>query len=200
MSDLDQRKAILKLRDQGLQWKQIGEKFGRSASWAAGIGSITDQEAEIIEPNPEMGWGHVKVTRAGARTERDRLDVLKKAVNENLTQRQTGRVAKAISRAEDEDQRQAVLATPIDNVMFDRHVHIRTRTLKELREADRRKFEGDTKDVKEFIDRIKEFEAGLEEAEGALRFGKFSPEAKQFCTHRLEKLIVKVGVLIDQLN
>ncbi len=201
MTAVDKRDALNSIHDiHGKTWEEIGKMFGHSTKWAEVYSKITDKEAEIMKSEPGLiSEKHVRVIRNEIKDEPTRLEILQKTANEELSTRQAQKVAEAIARAETQEERQAILSTPVENPMFDRIVRAKERAEIERKAEAAERHMGNTQEVKPFLDAIRIFEKAIKEVIESIEYHKFSPEAIQFTLNRMEKLSETIGDLTIKL-
>ena len=123
MNDADKGEALKSIKSlTGKTWTDISAMFGHTGEWASSLARITEVEARFIKTKIDFGIGHVKGVSAAIKDEPLKERVFEKIVREELSQRQSRKVADAVKQAETPEERQAILDTPFDNPMFDRIV------------------------------------------------------------------------------
>lgn len=86
------------------------------------LAGITEVEAKFIKSGAGSTFEHVRQVSAAIKDEPTKEQVFEKIVREDLSKRQSRKVADAVAQAETPEERQAILDTPFDNPMFDRIV------------------------------------------------------------------------------
>jgi len=198
MSDYEIGIALKKEKEtRGETNEQVGKRYGfsddlvrRYLKFASNLGA---------KDFKHVTKGHLAEASVGGVSDNDFTNILEKADKENLTERQTRKVAKAVVQAKTPEAKEALLETPIENPIFDRIVRAKARAKRDINEQVRDKHFEKTQEVKEFLDSIFTFEKAIKGADEAIDFGKFSPEAVQFTINRLDKLSESISELVIRL-
>ena len=152
-------------------------------------------------PKGKITEAHVREVMGVARDDYNVVtDSIRKAASEGLTARQTRRVAEAVAHAEDEAEREAILATDPADPAFDRLVRVRADIHRERQRAQQKKREDDPREVRAFLDSVRTFREVCQEAVAIANYGKFSPEAKRFAVRQLDRLIADIEQLKSELE
>lgn len=154
---------------------------------------------EVISTNNRIGQGSgVEATMEIARSLGDdipaRRAVAAKVSQEELGQHDARKVADAYKAAEDDAERQAILDTPYRDPDFPRLVRAKANVNRDVARAEAKKGE-DPHEVRQYIDALRTFRQAVQDAIGAAKRGKFSPEAGRFLTNQHDKLYGEMAEL-----
>lgn len=154
---------------------------------------------EVISTNNRIGQGSgVEATMEIARSLGDdipaRREVAAKVSREELGQHDARKVADAYKAAEDDAERQAILDTPYRDHDFPRLVRAKANVNRDAARAEAQKRE-DPHEVRQYIDALRTFRQAVQDAIGAAKAGKFSPEAGRFLTNQHDKLYGEMAEL-----
>lgn len=123
-----------------------------------------------------------------------RRAVAAKVSQEELGQHDARKVADAYKAAEDDAERQAILDTPYRDPDFPRLVRAKANVNRDAARAEAQKRE-DPHEVRQYIDALRTFRQAVQDAIGAAKAGKFSPEAGRFLTNQHDKLYGEMAEL-----
>jgi len=151
-------------------------------------------------PIGQISTEHVALAREAGTTPEQRAPLLRRAADEGWGRERTQRVAKAMVRAEDESEREAILTTDPSDPMFDRLVKARAQVHRQTQREQHKKREDDPREVRQFLDAMRSFYSVLREAGPVVDYGKFSPEAKRFAIRQLDKLEQEIQTLRKRLE
>jgi len=211
MNPIDTAKGIKSLQDKsGWSLREIERRGIIKHERASRLLALLNEDEEIQDlisgksnngdkGTTKLSERHIRQVRVSGVKKEEHKPILIKAADEGLTYSQTAKVAGAIAQAKTPEERQAILNTPIENPMFDRIVRAKARAKREIKEEIKDKHFEKTQEVKEFLDALFVFEKAIREADEAIDFDKFSPEAKQFSIHRLDKLSGHISELVIRL-
>jgi hypothetical protein len=152
---------------------------------------------------------HVRQARTAGTTPEERVAVIEKAAEEELTADQTRRVAEAVASAASPRRKQYLIDRPYSAYTHD-PADVRRREQRYgdhdplLRNVPREPPQDEAwrqlPSVRQAIDLTKAWERDLETLREMADVGKMSPEARQFIGHRLEGFIQKLQHWLEGLQ
>lgn len=202
MSDMDQARALKSLIEYtGWIPREIAKRGITSETNSSRLLRLLDIPFDLQEEvGKTITKRHVaEVSKYFHGNSPDNVDVLRKAVRENLNLPQTEKVAEAIKQAETPEERKAILDTPIDNPVFDRIVRAKAKSEIEHKAIEAERHMGNTHEVKEFLDAMKAFEKAISIIMEAIDYKRISPESVQYTVNRLAKVTESINDLTIKL-
>ena len=212
MTPYDKGAAVLRLREAtGWTYEQM-ESHGVGDDtllhrWAAYTSEIDGGLSTIVD---RQSTGMVQQVEQVRRALGDDLEakrmVLEKAGQDDLNWRETRAVADAYKAAPTPELKDAVLNTSgklgdADRILQVAQMNIGAAGLVERHENERRQsFEEYDQATKDFFDFMKLSKQMVKTAQGAARYGKFSPEGAQFAIGRINALIDELHTLKETLS
>lgn len=212
MTPYDKGAAVLRLREAtGWTYEQM-ESHGVGDDtllhrWAAYTSEIDGGLSTIVD---RQSTGMVQQVEQVRRALGDDLEakrmVLEKAGQDDLNWRETRAVADAYKAAPTPELKDAVLNTSgklgdADRILQVAQMNIGAAGLVERHENERRQsFEEYDQATKDFFDFMKLSKQMVKTAQGAARYGKFSPEGAQFAIGRINALIDELQTLKETLS
>lgn len=219
MEPMDEARALREIQNltgwslREMERRGLGHKEQMSIRLA-----LLDEMPEIQEmitrrdPGPgvliqsTLGLQHVREARAAIESPQERAKVLQKVASEGLTRYETRAVADAYKAADSPELRDAVLNTSgklgdSDRILQVAQMSMGAAGLVERHESERRQsFEEYDQAAKDFFDFMKLSKQMVKAAQGAARYGKFSPEGAQFAIGRIDRLISELETLKEALS
>lgn len=216
LGPMDLARALQALKETtGWSNKEIGRQGIISRSYTGRLLALLDEPREIqdrlrgVAQGYPLTEGHVRLARQAGTTPEERVAVIEKAADEELTRKQTRCVAESVVAAQSALRKQYLLEEP-----YSPHTHdpddVRKREEKYgdhdplLRDGppDPPKDEAwrQLPSVKEAIDMTKAWERELETLRQMADLGKMSPEARQFVAHRLSGFIEELQRWVEGLQ
>ncbi len=215
LGPMDTARALQSLKEAtGWSNKEIDRQGIISRSYAGRLlalleepGEIQDKLEGVASGNP-LTEGHVRQARAAGATPEERVSIIEKAAEEELTATQTRRVAEAVVAAATPRRKQYLIDQPYsaythepDNVrQREERYGDHDPLLRDApREAPKDEAWRSLPSVRQAIDLTKTWKRELETLREMADVGKMSPEAKQFIRHRLEGFIADLQHWLETL-
>lgn len=193
MTQFDEGDIYKRLKEEyEIPTHKIAKKVGRSQTWINRcIALVHDPISTIlIEQHAVNDPADIaELTRAPLKDDlKSRKAIIEKMVKEGLNRSQTRKVVLAVAAAKTPEEKQAILETSIDNPIFDQIVQAKTRAKKKIKKDNEKERQERSREVKEYLDAMSDFEKAIIKAVDAAGYGRFSPEAAQYTINRHSKL------------
>lgn len=187
--------------------KRLGIHSGVISKWLSFLSEYEAGAVPLLEqqrgPRDQSVERTLEIKRTFEKAGIDSPGLKRKVAEQtaDLSRKQVREVADTVARAKDDAEREAILETDYaDLVRMPQFVEAKAQAKRKAERRETKKRQEEPREVKQYIDTLRSFQAAVIEAAAVAEYGKFSPEAARFVLRKHDDLRQSLAQLEEKLR